>query len=248
MLILYLRKRVNSGFKIQLKTITLDISDHFKSRTPLIEELATVSFETERLAPKTDFYIRPSLLTSLIALQCIFEQRDQAQKKSYNMKLTDAVFIGFTTLLSTIAIADNTTDPSTEKKNTKPNSSSTAENSTINALSESITLETDWLELTPGYIGKILGAEITKIEKPDDKGMSRIEITIPNDKQRNIEEVIVRGKRGNSEYDLTLDQRVEVIKDLEAGKTGIVVHVGGNKPFKLLINYIDYNQDSRAYQ
>lgn len=108
---------------------------------------------------------------------------------------------------------------------------------------DSITLETDWLELTPGYIGKLVGAEVTKIEKVGDSDLSRIEIRLPNDRKHDIEEVIVKGKRGDAEYDIQLDRRVEVIKDLDAGKTGIVVHVGGDKPFKLLINYIDYNKE-----
>lgn len=112
---------------------------------------------------------------------------------------------------------------------------------------DELSQETDWLELTPGFIGKKLGAQINKVEKLDESELTRIEISLPHDDKRKIEQVIVRGKRGSSEYDIDLNKRVEVIKDLEQGKTGIVVHVGGDKPFKLLINYIDYS-DPKSYQ
>lgn len=110
-------------------------------------------------------------------------------------------------------------------------------------------LETDWLELKPGFTGKLLGAHVDKIEKMDDGKMTRIQISMPTDKDgRKIEHVVVRGKRGNSEYDMTLNRKVEVIKDIEAGKTGVVVHIGDDKPFKLLINYIDYSDGKFDYQ
>ncbi len=103
------------------------------------------------------------------------------------------------------------------------------------------TKETDWLEAITGFKGTLLGAQVISVEKFEAENSTKIHISIPDNKDKKIEEVIVKGKRG-LDYGKLSQKNVEVIKDLEVGKTGIVINVGGDTPFKLFINYIDYTE------
>ncbi len=104
----------------------------------------------------------------------------------------------------------------------------------------SISAESSWLSIAQGFKGEKLGAEVVSVFPEKEGRTSKIHISIPREGEKEIEEVLVIGRRGDVDYTIKLDQPVEVIRDYENGRSGIVVHLGEKAPFKLLINYIEH--------
>ncbi len=104
-----------------------------------------------------------------------------------------------------------------------------------------VSVESSWLSVVQGFKGERLGAEIVSVFNEREGDMRKVRISIPRAEEKEIEEVLVIGRRGDVDYTIKLDQPVEVIKDFENGKSGIVIHLGEKAPFKLLINYIEHH-------
>ncbi|MFL0800868.1 MAG: hypothetical protein K6L80_10495 [Agarilytica sp.] len=101
-------------------------------------------------------------------------------------------------------------------------------------------VESSWLDAARGFKGEKLGLEVVSVSKSDESSVRKVELALPKYKEKEIEEVLVIGRRGDVDYTIKLDQPVEVIRDFENGRSGIVVHLGEKAPFKLLINYIEH--------
>ncbi len=103
-----------------------------------------------------------------------------------------------------------------------------------------LSVESGWLDAARGFKGDKLGVEVVSVSKRDEASVSKIKVALPKYEEKEIEEVVVIGRRGDIDYTITLDQPVEIIRDFENGRSGIVVHLGEKTPFKLLINYIEH--------
>ncbi|MFL0803600.1 MAG: hypothetical protein K6L81_07765 [Agarilytica sp.] len=101
-------------------------------------------------------------------------------------------------------------------------------------------VESDWLDMARGFKGGKLGLEVVSVSTDNESALNTVKVALPKYEEREIEEVLVIGRRGGVDYTIKLDQPVEVIRDYENGRSGIVVHLGEKTPFKLLINYIEY--------
>ncbi len=104
-----------------------------------------------------------------------------------------------------------------------------------------VSVESSWLSVAQGFKGERLGAEVVSVFKEKGGYMRKVHISIPREEKKEIEEVLVIGRRGDVDYTIKLDQPVEVIRDFENGRSGIVIHLGEKAPFKLLINYIEHS-------
>ena len=96
-----------------------------------------------------------------------------------------------------------------------------------------------WMEVVPGFEEKIIGARIHSVGNIDNKGLRRIEVSIPVKDGKPIEEVIVTARKDKKSKTKKYEAKVDYIKDLDAGRTGIIILLGDETDFQLRINYID---------
>ncbi|MFL0811058.1 MAG: hypothetical protein K6L76_11635 [Agarilytica sp.] len=117
-----------------------------------------------------------------------------------------------------------------------------AAHANVNTNKKGMRFETGWLQMETGHEGAVLGAKVTSISNVKDDQLNRVEVTLPQAQGRSIEEVVVVGKRDDADYRVVLEKPVTIIQDYEGGRSGIVIHLGEKMPFKLLINYIEYQE------
>ena len=103
-------------------------------------------------------------------------------------------------------------------------------------------IETSWLSGQSGFKGELLGAEILSVA-PDAKDTTKdtIEVAIPVPQGQRVEEVIVIEKADPSLQKPEVKYDVKVVKDYEGGRSGIIVTLGKNVPFKLMFNYVEHS-------
>ncbi|TXS95268.1 hypothetical protein FV139_05055 [Parahaliea maris] len=106
-------------------------------------------------------------------------------------------------------------------------------------LAETVTKQTDWMELVKGYKGKQMGAELRDIESEDTFGGRKITIAIPKTSMSDpgmMEEVRVVGHRPEeTEFEFPLEFRHEWVDDYDNDYYGLVLYLGkdANVPIRL---------------
>ncbi len=98
--------------------------------------------------------------------------------------------------------------------------------------------ETGILSPEVGFEDKESGARVDSVGILTDEGVQRIEVSVPTEEQP-IEEVIVYGKRQEEIWKIPQFKGVEIVNNLETGRSGVVIHVGKNQPFVLKFNYFE---------
>lgn len=112
-----------------------------------------------------------------------------------------------------------------------------------------LTLETDELKPVQGHQGGTLGARIDAVESLDNGEMIKISVSLPKPTlahESDIEEVIVMGVAPKKETQRPLldqGQKVEVVNDLEQGRSGIVIYLKKQQNFVLQLNYTEPRPD-----
>ncbi len=104
-------------------------------------------------------------------------------------------------------------------------------------------VETDWLKPEAGHKGKTLGARIDKVEKVDEKDITIISVSLP-EQIDDIEEVVVLGKPEDVNADpvqLSQPQKFSVLSNPD--KNGIVIYLPKSQDFVLRINYYEKAPD-----
>lgn len=114
---------------------------------------------------------------------------------------------------------------------------------TFSCLIHSQTENSDWIELAPGFEEKNIGARVESIGEANQDGLMRVEVSIPDPSDRDIEEVIITARRQKPGKKMEYHVDAEVIKDLKAGRTGIIFYLGQEEDFQLRLNYIDYTKN-----
>lgn len=114
---------------------------------------------------------------------------------------------------------------------------------TFSGLIYAETESSDWIELAPGFEEKKIGARVESVGEADQEGLVRIEVSIPDPRDRDIEEVIITARKRKPGKKMEYHVDAEVIKDLEAGRTGIIFYLGQEEDFQLRLNYIDYTKN-----
>lgn len=98
------------------------------------------------------------------------------------------------------------------------------------SLAETVTHQTDWMELVKGYKGDSVGAEMREIEPDDGFGRQRVTIAIPKDaiaSPEAMEEVRVVGRRPEQfEFEFPLEFTYEWVDDYDNDYYGLVLHLG----------------------
>ena len=110
-------------------------------------------------------------------------------------------------------------------------------------LIHSQTESSDWIELAPGFEEKNIGARVESVGEANQDGLMRVEVSIPDPRDRDIEEVIITARRQKPGKKVEYHVDAEVIKDLEAGRTGIIFYLGQEEDFQLRLNYLDYTNN-----
>lgn len=104
---------------------------------------------------------------------------------------------------------------------------------------ETVTMQTDWMELVKGYKGKEMGAELRDIEPEDSFGGRKITIAIPKSaiaEPGAMEEVRVVGHRPEqTEFEFPIEFRHEWVDDYDNDFYGLVLYLGkdANVPIRL---------------
>ena len=114
---------------------------------------------------------------------------------------------------------------------------------TFSCLIHSQTESSDWIELAPGFEEKKIGARVESVGEVDQEGLVRIEVSIPDPRDRDIEEVIITARKRKPGKKMEYHVDAEVIQDIEAGRTGIIFYLGQEEDFQLRLNYIDYTKN-----
>lgn len=98
------------------------------------------------------------------------------------------------------------------------------------AVAQSVTQETDWMELVKGYKGKTMGAELRDIEPDDGFGRQKVTIAIPKHAIADpdtMEEVRVVGRRPEKfNFEFPLEFTYEWVDDYDNDYYGLVLHLG----------------------
>ncbi len=103
------------------------------------------------------------------------------------------------------------------------------------------TIETSWLSGEAGFKGQLLGAEIVSVSpSQDDDTKNTVEVTIPVPHGNTVEEVIVIEQANPSLKKPEIKYDVKVVKDYKGGRSGVVITLGKDVPFKLMFNYVEY--------
>lgn len=110
---------------------------------------------------------------------------------------------------------------------------------------QSETENSDWIQLAPGFEEKKIGARVDSVGEADEDGMMRVEVSFPDTTGRDVEEVIVTARRQRRSKKVEYHVDAEVIKDLQAGRTGIIFYLGQQEDFQVRLNYIDYTKNPR---
>ncbi len=113
------------------------------------------------------------------------------------------------------------------------------------SLAYSQTYNSDWIRLAPGFEEKKIGARVDFVGEVDQDGLVRVEVSIPDSRGKDIEEVIITARKSTPDKKREYHVDAEVIKDLEAGRTGIIFYLGEKEDFQMRLNYIDYTQNPR---
>lgn len=107
-------------------------------------------------------------------------------------------------------------------------------------------LETEVLIPNPGYQDEANGVRVESVEQSEDGQTVKIYVTVPHGENGDIEEVIVLGqpdKKTKIRTPLLQKQKFEVVKNLEEGRSGIVIYLGKREDFLLKLNYTEPRPD-----
>ena len=96
--------------------------------------------------------------------------------------------------------------------------------------------ESHWLLPEPGSMEKNIGARVDSVT--EEEGVQKIELSIPKG-EKEIEEIVVIGKKGKGIERLEQKKRFKVINDPNTGRSGIVIYLGKRQQFVLRINYYE---------
>ena len=98
-----------------------------------------------------------------------------------------------------------------------------------------------WMEPEQGFIVDESDARVESVTEDKDTGAYRIEISIPK-LETPIEEVVVIGQTQEKPEFVMPNIPFEIINDLDAQRSGIIVYLGEKRNFALRINYKDGTQ------
>lgn len=107
-------------------------------------------------------------------------------------------------------------------------------------------LESEVLSPTVGDLEQRLGVRIESVEQLEDGETVKIRVSMPQGDNGEIEEVIVLGqpdKKTRTGTPLLQKQKFEVVKNLEDGRSGIVIYLGKREDFMLKLNYTEPRPD-----
>lgn len=107
-------------------------------------------------------------------------------------------------------------------------------------------LETEVLSPTPGHQDERHGVRVESVEQLEDGQTVKIYVTVPQGENSDIEEVIVLGqpdKKTKLRTPLLQKHKFEVVKNLEQGRSGIVIYLGKREDFLLKLNYTEPRPD-----
>lgn len=98
------------------------------------------------------------------------------------------------------------------------------------AVADSVTRQTDWMELVKGYKGSSVGAEVRDVEQGPTFGSQTLTIAIPKSaipSPEAMEEVRVVGKRPEEfDFEFPLKFTYEWLDDYDNDYYGLVIHLG----------------------
>lgn len=114
---------------------------------------------------------------------------------------------------------------------------------TFSCLLQAETESSNWIELAPGFEEKNIGARVESVGEVDQDGLVRVEVSIPEPGDKGIEEVIITARKQKPGNKAEYHVDAEVVKDLKAGRTGIIFYLGQEEDFQLRLNYIDYTEN-----
>ncbi len=107
------------------------------------------------------------------------------------------------------------------------------------------TVMTNTMPPIAGHEDRELGTRIESVESIDNGKAVKIYVSVPRNEQSDIEEVIVLGKQDKQKKRPTLlqTQKFEIVNNLEAGRSGIVIYLGKHEDFALKLNYTEPRPD-----
>jgi len=97
-----------------------------------------------------------------------------------------------------------------------------------------------WMSPEAGWIDEESETRVESVTE-DGNGGYRVELSVPTIDQP-IEEVLVIGERVDKPEIVMPEVRVEIINDLDADRSGIILYFGTREKFSLRINYHDGSQ------
>ena len=100
-----------------------------------------------------------------------------------------------------------------------------------------------WMQPEQGFIVEEADARVESVTEDKETGVYRIEISVPK-LDTPIEEVVVIGQTEEKIEFVLPEIPYEIVNDLDAQRSGIIVYLGEKRNFALRINYRDGTQVS----
>ncbi len=102
------------------------------------------------------------------------------------------------------------------------------------------TLDTGYLETTPGYTGSVLGAEIIGVSDSTAEELQIIEVSIPVDPDQ-VDEVRIISPSGST---LKQERQAEILRDYENNNVGIKLYLPKQQKWGFKLKLIDTPEDN----
>ncbi len=102
------------------------------------------------------------------------------------------------------------------------------------------TLDTGYLEATPGYTGSVLGAEVIGVSDLSAEELQIIEVSIPVDPDQ-VDEVRIISPSGST---LKQQRQAEILRDYENNNVGIKLYLPQQQKWGFKLKLIDKPEDN----
>ena len=95
-----------------------------------------------------------------------------------------------------------------------------------------------WMEPEQGFIVPESDVRVESVEKDEETGLHRVEISMPT-MNSPIEEVVVVGRREDKPGFSLPEIPYEIINDPDTQRSGVIFWLGKKQDFALRLNYVD---------
>jgi hypothetical protein len=95
-----------------------------------------------------------------------------------------------------------------------------------------------WMSPEQGFIVEDADARVESVTEDEETGVYRVEISVPT-LESPIEEVVVIGHKEEKPELILPEIPWEIVNDLDANRSGIIIYLGEKREFSLRINYVD---------